>query len=306
MSKLNGSAEMPGRRKFIVSAGRGVGALFVAPTCLAAAPDSVPLEITVQQVIDTILRAIPQAPFARTVDVLVSGSAHQPVTGIVTTMFPTIDVIHATAQAGANLIIAHETPFYNHQDETNWLQEDPVYREKVRLLEKYKIAIWRFHDHWHRANPDGIIMGNLMRVGWEGYYDPNSPRLIKLPEAMSLGALIAHVKKGLRAQQVRVIGAMDQPCQSVYMAFGFMDSKMQIAAIRQYQPDLILSGETREWETVERVRDGKALGANTSLVVLGHEVSEDAGMAYAAQWIGERIPGVLVMHVPSGDPFSFH
>ena len=35
----------------------------------------------------------------------------QEVTGIVTTMFPTIEVIERTAKAGANFIIAHETPF---------------------------------------------------------------------------------------------------------------------------------------------------------------------------------------------------
>ncbi|MCC5936304.1 MAG: Nif3-like dinuclear metal center hexameric protein [Lunatimonas sp.] len=306
MNKRIGSREILGRREFISSTGKGVGALLIAP--LSAA---MPLQLatpvgTVQEVIDNILRYIPDAPFAKTVDVLVAGSGDQPVTGIVTTMFPTIEVIRATASAGANLIIAHETPFYNHQDATDWLQDDPVYQEKVRLLKEYKIAIWRFHDYWHRARPDGIILGNLIRLGWDRYYNPDRPRLIKFPKSIPLGTLVAHVKKGMRAQQVRVIGDLEQPCQSIYLAFGFMDSKMQIAAIRQYQPDLILSGETREWETVERVRDGRALGANTSLVVLGHEVSEDAGMAYAAQWIGERIAGIPVAHVPSGDPFMFH
>jgi putative NIF3 family GTP cyclohydrolase 1 type 2 len=35
----------------------------------------------------------------------------QKVSGIVTTMFPTIEVIEKTAKVGANFIIAHETPF---------------------------------------------------------------------------------------------------------------------------------------------------------------------------------------------------
>jgi hypothetical protein len=50
------------------------------------------------------------------------------------------------------------------------------------------------------------------------------------------------------------------------MAFGYMDSRMQIAAIQQYKPDLILSGETREWETVERVRDGQLMGQKNCFV----------------------------------------
>jgi putative NIF3 family GTP cyclohydrolase 1 type 2 len=81
----------------------------------------------------------------------------QLVTGIVTTMFPTLEVIEKTAEAGANLIIAHETPFYNHQDETDWLKDDDAYRHKIGLLNKHKIAIWRFHDYWHAHKPDGII-----------------------------------------------------------------------------------------------------------------------------------------------------
>jgi hypothetical protein len=127
--------------------------------------------LTVKQVIDLILAQVPGAPFAKTVDKLRSGSMEQEVTGIVTTMFPTIEVIEKTAKAGANFIIAHETPFYNNEDETEWLQQDEAYHYKIDLLDKHKIAIWRFHDCWHAHKPDGIIMGNLVKLGWDKYYD---------------------------------------------------------------------------------------------------------------------------------------
>jgi hypothetical protein len=84
-----------------------------------------------------------------------------------------------------------------------------------------------------------------------------------------------------------------------------MDSKMQIAAIQQYKPDLILSGETREWETVERVRDGLRMGQKTSLLVLSHSVSEEAGMEYAAKWLQSKVPGTQITHVASNNPFTF-
>ena len=121
----------------------------------------------------------------------------QEVTGIVTTMFPTIEVIERTAKAGANFIIAHETPFYNNQDETEWLQQDDAYRYKIGLLDKYKIAIWRFHDYWHSHKPDGIIMGNLIKLGWEKYFDANTPRLLTLPTAMSLKSIVSLAKERL-------------------------------------------------------------------------------------------------------------
>ena len=134
----------------------------------------------------------------------------QEVTGIVTTMFPTMDVIEQTAKAGANFIIAHETPFYNNQDETDWLQQDDAYRYKIDLLNKHKIAIWRFHDYWHSHKPDGIIMGNLIKLGWEKYYDINKPRLLTLPKPMTLKSIAALTKKRLGISTVRAVGNLSQ------------------------------------------------------------------------------------------------
>lgn len=294
-----------GRRKFLSSVTSLVGASMAVALPRAGLAKNLWQGLTVKQVIDIILKEIPGAPFATTVDQLRSGSIDQEVAGIVTTMFPTIKVIEDTAKAGANLIIAHETPFYNNQDETDWLQDDDAYRYKLELLNKYKIAIWRFHDYWHAHKPDGIIMGNLIKLGWEKYYDANSPRMLTLPKPMALKSIVAHAKERLDIPSVRVIGNLNQNCSTVYMAFGYMDSKRQISAIQQYKPDLILSGETREWETVERVRDGILMGLKTSLLVLSHAVSEEAGMEYAAKWLQPKVPGIKITHIASTNPFTF-
>jgi len=297
-----------GRRKFVATFGKLAGvSLLMSSTQASRAGDFWRLNAprTVQQVIDIILKEISNPRIQNTVDKIRSGSADQEVTGIVTTMFPTIDVIEKTKQAGANFIIAHETPFYNNPDETDWLKEDEVYRYKVDLLNRYKIAIWRFHDNWHAHQPDGIAIGNLIKLGWQQYYNPKTPRLITLQEPMKLKSIVDLVKKKLGISTVRLVGDLKQSCKTIYMAFGYMDPKMQIPVIQQMKPDLILSGETREWETVERVRDGLAIGQKTSLLVLSHAVSEEAGMEYAAQWLQPRLPGTKVTHIPSNNPFTF-
>ncbi|MGF7216440.1 putative NIF3 family GTP cyclohydrolase 1 type 2 [Spirosoma lacussanchae] len=298
---------LPNRRTFLTS----VTALAATPLLSALprvspahSPGQTNAAYTVQQVIDLILREIPGAPFAKTVDQLRVGSPDQPVTGIVTTMFPTLEVIEKTVKAGANFIIAHETPFYNNEDQTDWLQQDDAYRYKVDLLTKHKIALWRFHDYWHAHKPDGILFGNLLRLGWDKLYDSANPRIITLPQAIPLRSIVQQVKQKLDIPSVRVVGRLQQPCRSLYLAFGYMDSKRQIAAIQEYKPDVILSGETREWETVERVRDGLLMGQKTSLVVLSHAVSEEAGMAYAASWLTPKLAGLRVTHIPSGSPFQ--
>ena len=294
-----------GRRKFLSRTSSLLGTSMIMTLPNESLADGLLRPFTVKQVIDIIMKEIPGAPFDRTVDKLISGSRDQEVKGIVTTMFPTIEVIKQTAKIGANFIIAHETPFYNNQDETGWLQQDDAYRYKIELLEKHKIAIWRFHDYWHAHKPDGIITGNLIKLGWEKYFDANNPRLLTLPQPMSIRSIATHTKERLGISSVRVVGDLDRNCRTIYLAFGYMGSKRQIAAIQEYKPDLILSGETREWETVERVRDGLQIGYNTSLMVLSHAVSEEAGMEYAAKWLQPKVASINITHIASTNPFIF-
>lgn len=295
------------RRKFLKNAATvaGTSMIISIPGFSLAEERNTNTSFTVKDVIDIILKEVPDFNRPTTVDQLRSGSMDQEVTGIVTTMFPTLEVIEKTAKAGANFIIAHETPFYNNNDETEWLKNDDVYKYKVELLKKYKIAIWRFHDHWHAHKPDGIITGNLIKLGWEKYYNPDTPRMITLPKPMTIQAIANLAKQKLGISMVRVVGNLKQPCSTIYLAFGYMDPRAQIPVIQQNKPDLILSGETREWETVERVRDGLLMGQKTSLLVLSHSVSEEAGMEYAVKWLRPKLPGVKITNIPSNNPFVF-
>ena len=307
MSKRNLSG-VYGRRKFLTTVGKLAGTSLVMsmPGVSTAGKIWQPAAaVIVQQIIDLILKEVPNARTQNTVDKVRSGSADQQVTGIVTTMFPSIEVIEKTKSAGANFIIAHETPFYNNNDETEWLKDDDAYKYKVDLLNKYGIAIWRFHDNWHMHRPDGIAMGNLLKLGWEKFYDPQNPRLITLQQPMTLKSIVDLVKKRLGISTVRVVGNLKEECKTIYLAFGYMDPRMQIPAIQKLKPDLILSGETREWETVERIRDGLAMGQKTSLLVLSHSVSEEAGMEYLVKWLQPKVPGMKIINIPSNNPFIF-
>ena len=67
--------------------------------------------------------------------------------------------------------------------------------------------------------------------------------------------------------------------------------------------DVLVVGEVSEWETSEYVRDAAAAGMKKGLIILGHAPSEEPGMAYAAAWLRELVPGVPVFHVPSTDAF---
>ena len=260
--------------------------------------------LTIRQVIDSLQADIPGAPFPKTVDTIKAGDWEQPVKGIVTTMFATDAVIEKTIGLGANFIIAHEPTFYNHADETDWLADDPVFKYKKDLLDKHGIVVWRFHDGLHQHRPDGVRMGVMNALGWDKYYSADNPSLVEIP-AISLRAMIAHVKAKLGIDQLKYIGDPAQMCQRVVLSPGAAGGRGQIGQVQKFKPDVFICGELNEWETSEYVRDARYQGIKTGLIVLGHSVSEEAGLQWLIPVLKEKAPGGVATHIPSGDPFAW-
>ena len=260
--------------------------------------------LTVQSIIDLIIKDIPGAPFDKTVDTLKSGVASQVVTGIVTTMFATIDVIKKAIELKANFIIAHEPTFYNHLDDTGWLQNSDVYAYKMNLLKENGIAVWRFHDYIHMLRPDGVLTGVLERLGWQSYYNSKNPGLIEMKE-MSLGDIANLAKEKLGIKQVRVIGPANHVCKRIGVLPGAAGGRSQIGFLKTEKPDVLIVGEVSEWETAEYVRDARAMGQHTALIVLGHSQSEEPGMEWMVPWLEPKVPGIKISHIASNNPFTF-
>ena len=258
--------------------------------------------VTVQQIIDAITKDV--AVGGNTVDTLKAGKPDMVVTGIVTTMFATVDVIRKAIDLKSNFIIAHEPTFYNHTDEVSWLEKDEVYQFKKELLEKNGIAVWRMHDYIHAFRPDGVLTGVLQALGWEKYYNPAEPRIVKIPP-VKLSKLISHVKEKLSIDTLRYVGHGDQMCERIAVFPGASGGRGQIAALSALKPDVMICGEVSEWETSEYVRDAQAMGRKQSLVVLGHARSEQPGMKWLKNWLQPRYPELTITHIPAGNPFSF-
>jgi putative NIF3 family GTP cyclohydrolase 1 type 2 len=291
---------MYSRRKFVGASLALVGASqFIASKTFA---DQAPM--TIAQIIDMIKQSIMLDTAAGTVDTVKSGNTDQPVRGIITTMFATVDVIRRAISSGANLIIAHEPTFYNHLDETSWLKDHEVFRLKNELLTKNNIVVWRFHDYLHANKPDGVLMGVLTKLGWDKYYNAQDPTTIILP-GLKLADVISLAKRSLGIETLRYIGDALQVVKKVAVLPGAWGGRRHMQVLHGVQPDLLICGELQEWETSEYVRDLRAFGKITSLIVLGHAVSEEPGMEWMVSWLQKKIPGTSITHIPSGNPFSF-
>ena len=56
-------------------------------------------------------------------DKILYGDPNKECTGIVTTIYASIDVIKKAHELGANLIISHEALLWNRGDKTDWLEQ---------------------------------------------------------------------------------------------------------------------------------------------------------------------------------------
>ena len=290
------------RRKFIEKGMKtaGAAALLSIPSLPAWATRE---QYTVQDVINLILKEIPGAPFANTIDTLKSGSADAKVTGVVTTMFPTIEVIKKAAALKMNFIIAHEPTFYNHTDDVNWTGENNIVKQKQELLRQTGITVWRFHDGWHAHKPDGIMYGVLKKMNWL-QYNPNTERTFTITPS-TVGQIARQLKTSLSIEHLRLIGDVNARCERISLLPGAWGGDNQIKTIETEKPDLVIIGEVREWETAEYMRDAKAFGSKTSMILLGHSVSEEPGMEYLAEWLQPKLKGISVTHIASNYPFTW-
>ncbi len=299
---------MTNRRDFIAKTLMTTGACLTVGAGLSAAPslihtfDNAPQKLTVQQVIDIIMKDLGGTIASGSVDTIKAGKADTVVTGIVCTMFATMDIIAQAKKLGANFIIAHEPTFYNHTDQKDWVKKNDVLTEKQSVLDKDGIVVWRFHDYCHQIRPEPMSYGIAKRCGWTSYYKPG--RIIEVPE-MKLSALGDHLKKSLGIKMLRVIGDLEQGCKKLAVMPGASGGQSHLNVVEENDPDVLIVGEVHEWETAEYIRDRNLEGKKTALIILGHSVSEEPGMEVVTEWLTPKVPGIKVTHLASGDPFAW-
>jgi putative NIF3 family GTP cyclohydrolase 1 type 2 len=261
------------------------------------------LKLTAREAIAAIQRNTPGNWDEPTVDTFKAGDPDAPVTGIAVTMMATMDVLQRAAAHGDNLIITHEPTFFDHMDTPRGIDaSDAVWKEKREFIAKHALVIWRFHDHWHERTPDGIQAGMTRVLGWAKYQDPQNPHLFKLPQT-TLRALAEDVAMKLHQPILRIVGNPDMPIALVAMSPGAAGFARQAAALESDGVDVLLAGESHEWETVEYAADAVSQGRRKALILIGHVPSEQAGMQDCAQWLKTFIKGVPIEFVATQQPF---
>jgi len=265
----------------------------------------------VNDVIETIISACYEGErLEQTGDIIVSGHGDQEVTGIVTTFMATVDVIKEAVRIGANLIITHEPTYFNGRDQEAWLAQDEVYKEKKRLLETYNITIWRFHDYMHLGKSDLIYDGIKEQLNWTQYQvSKTTPWVYEIPE-VTLENLVKYIKDKLEMPNIRVVGDLSKKVSRIGIlvgggSLGLGREEMPIEVMSSEGLDVMLCGEIVEWTLCAYINDAQMLGLNKSMIVLGHERSEEWGMSYLATWCKSHITNVPIHFVDAREPFKY-
>ncbi|PFG41464.1 putative NIF3 family GTP cyclohydrolase 1 type 2 [Isoptericola jiangsuensis] len=238
-----------------------------------------------------------------TVDGIDAGDPATVVTGVAVTTLATLDVLERAVAAGANVVVTHEPPYFDHQgDQVPVLvaEGDPVQAAKAAYVAEHGLVVWRVHDAWHDRRPDGVDAGTADALGWT--LDPaeaaHGTAVCDVP-ATTLGALARHVADVLGSTQLRFAGDPDTPVRRVALDLGFRGFARNRALLRRDDVDVVLVGEAHEWETASYATDAARI-LGTGLVVVGHLPSEQAGMSGFAAWLRDVVD-VPVTFLPTPD-----
>jgi putative NIF3 family GTP cyclohydrolase 1 type 2 len=201
-----------------------------------------------------------------------------------------------------NFVITHEPIFYNHNDETASYSNDPVYLEKSRFIEDNKIIVFRFHDHIHRTQPDGIYEGMLNKLDWKKNAVNGSSTLFQFKEN-NLEAFSKELKNKLSLNSIRVIGNPKMKFRKVGFAAGAPSGSSHIRMLGNPEVEVLVAGEAPEWETYSYVNDAVNQGKNKAVIFLGHIKSEEAGMEYCAEWLETFVKDIPIHFIENESNF---
>lgn len=257
---------------------------------------------TAQKIVNDIIKKTKAASIEGTVDVFKAGDPGTLVSGIATCMFCTMDVLKQAVDKNCNLIITHEPIYYNHLDETQSFTHDSVFLEKQKFIQDHGLVIWRFHDYIHSMKPDGILRGMARKLDWEKYAADKKLEQYTFPE-MSLKQLLENLKKVFPQYKFNVVGEPNMKLTNVWLAPGAPGSATHIQILERADADVVITGESEQWETYEYVRDAVSQHRNKAVIFLGHIPSEESGMKFCAEWLKGFIKDTPVYFIPCGSSY---
>jgi putative NIF3 family GTP cyclohydrolase 1 type 2 len=290
MEDLRGSGLS--RRSILAAGGAGL---------VATAAPAMGATVTAGQILDRMKQNVGGPWRDGGVDHFTAGGPDTVVKGVATVMMCSFDAIKDSLKAGCNFIITHEPTYWSHQDRLDELQDDPLYKAKLDYVTRNNVAVYHMHDHWHALRPvDGIHVGTAAVLGWTQYMHKDNPRYYTLPP-MTVLDMARHIQARMKARTMRVIGDPALTVRELYASYGNFGG---LAGAQIFDNvDVMVIGEAQDWDLPLFVADSVAAGRKKAFIQIGHVLSEQWGMEYAATWLRGFVHEVPCKYVPIIEPY---
>jgi putative NIF3 family GTP cyclohydrolase 1 type 2 len=259
-----------------------------------------PGPLTAQQIADRIRANIGIQWRTETVDGFKAGDPATTITGIVTTVLATTDVLRRAAAAGQNLVITPEPLYYAANEDPGNRVKDPIYVAKKGLVDDRHLVVYRFAEHWNARQPNASAKALAAELQWTNEV-AGAPQTYRIAET-TLDNLVTQIRTRLRIRGgLRIVGQPGLRVRRVYLAPGTTSLAMAVANLQK--ADVILAGEPREWEAIPYTLDTWSSDGGKGLIAIGRMVSENPGMAACAAWLRSFIPDIRIESIPVEDPY---
>ncbi len=131
---------------------------------------------------------------------------------------------------------------------------------------------------------------------------PRRARIASSSPRRRSGALAADIERRTGARGLRVVGDPNARVSRIQLGVGYASPPVNAAGV-----DVVISGEQQEadgpFDNPAYALDAIAIGVAKGWIVLGHVISEEAGMLEMAQWIKGFVTEVPVQLVRAEEPF---
>jgi putative NIF3 family GTP cyclohydrolase 1 type 2 len=251
-------------------------------------------------------------------DGFLAGVPTNAVKGVAVTNMATLDVLRQAVKANLNFVITYENLYYGQPDPLAAAgragrgggggrgapalgPDDPVYEGKKKFIDDNGLVVYRFRDQWTARHDNPLATGLAAALGWSKYQTTGDPTSYSIP-AVKFETLVADVRKRMSTRGgIRVLGDRTASIQKVALLPGLHPIATGLKVLPS--ADLIVAGETREWEITEYVQDAATAGLHKGLIMLGKIYSEEPGMRTCADWIKATVKDVPVQSIGTGDPY---
>jgi len=234
-----------------------------------------------------------------TVDQLLYGDEEREISEVAVTFMANQEVLEQAVKLGIPFIVSHEGLYYSHHQAYPQKADSDIFYKREQFIKEHNLAVYRYHDHCHRHQPDLITRGLVNKLGWQQHItlEAEAATIVQLPSTY-LSEIITKVKEKLQLPHVRYRGEHNSRCEKIGVLVGYRGNGASlIPLIAEHKLDAVIIGEGMEWEAPEYIRDAAHFGSACAIIVLGHAESELPGMELIADMLKQACPQLSVHHL---------